>query len=99
MRPLFTSRSEWLAAAQIGERAYIRQALGYLLRGGFLGFVTLVGPIGAHDPYWRSLPVLWVFCLSLLGATSLSALLFRREWRTAFRYYSMQPISTPPPKA
>ena len=86
-RPLFTSRSEWLLAERLGERAYVRSALGYLVRGSLLGFSVLIGPVGAADPYWRTWPVLAVFGLSLAGLSACSALLFRREWRAASRRY------------
>ena len=87
MRPFFTSRSEWESAARAGERTYVREATGYLVSGGLLGFITLVGLVGATDPYWRSLPILAVLVLSLVGGAGLGALLFRREWRAASRAY------------
>jgi len=89
MRPFFTSRSEWDSAARAGERTYVREATGYVVGGLLLGFLTLAGPVGAADPYWRSLPVLALFVLSLVGGAGLGALLFRREWRASAHAYGM----------
>jgi hypothetical protein len=89
MRPYFTSRSEWPSAASAGERGYVREATGYLVRGGLLGMLTLAGPLGAVDPYWRSLPVLALSAVCLGAGAGLGALLFRREWRAAARAYGL----------
>jgi len=87
MGPLFTSRSEWQADPHTSDRHYARTAVGHLVRAGLLGYLVLVGPIGAADSYWRSLPVLATFALSMSVIAPAAALLFRREWRTALREY------------
>ena len=89
MRPLFTSRKEWDAADYDDEGAYVRDATGHVVRACLLGFLALVGPVGAIDPYWRSLPILGIFALCLAAGAGLSALLFRREWRAALRTYGI----------
>ncbi len=93
MRPFFTSRSEWHSAARAGERTYVREATGYVVRALLLGFLILAGPVGAADPYWRSLPVLAFFVLSLVGGAGFGALLFHREWCAASRAYGMPAMS------
>jgi hypothetical protein len=87
MAPFFTSRSEWHSAGYLDEGAYVRQAIGYLFSASLLGLFVLVGPIGAVDPYWRSLPVLAIGAMGLGGGIAFGVLLFRREWRAAVRAY------------
>lgn len=89
MAPLFTSPDEWRQLAPAGERAYLRQAIGYLVRAAPFGFGTLVLVFGATEPHWRSVPVLLTFAGSLASAAGLASLLFRREWRAAARAYGM----------
>ena len=86
-RPFFTSRGEWDEAAASGERDYVRNAMGYVVRGGIIGFTSMVVGAGAVDPYWRSVPVLVTYGVCLILGTAGSALLFRREWRAARRAY------------
>ena len=88
-RPFFTSRREWDDAAASGERGYVRNAVGYVVRGGVIGFTSLVVGAGAVDPYWRSVPVLATCGVCLIVVSAGSALLFRREWRAARRAYGV----------
>jgi hypothetical protein len=94
MGPLFTSREEWQELRPAGRRAYIRSAVGYVLKAGVLGLAVLILLCGATDPYWRSAPVLAVSAASLLGGSVGAYFLFRREWQAAERAYgSAQAVS------
>lgn len=85
MGPLFTSPSEWRDARD--ERSYVRHALGFVLRASLLALIILIGPVGATDAYWRSVPVLMSFPLSLGAGLTFATWLFHREWRAAAREY------------
>jgi hypothetical protein len=85
MGPWFTSREEWEELRPAGRRAYVRSAVGYMLRAGVLGLGVLVVVCGAVDPYWRSGPILSISAASLLGGAVVAHALFRREWQAAQR--------------